>query len=99
MATAPIRPLVWESPHTTGAALEKAKKKKKKGIEQDYRNTATKCKIVTWIEFRNRKRMLSEKLVKSNKICLIVQLLGMYQFLSFDEHAMLIQDVNIGKVG
>ena len=29
-ATAPIRPLAWESPYATGAALEKDQKKKKK---------------------------------------------------------------------
>ena len=28
--TAPIRPLAWEPPYTTGAALEKAKKDQKK---------------------------------------------------------------------
>ena len=28
VATPPIRPLVWESPYATEAALEKAKKKK-----------------------------------------------------------------------
>ena len=35
VATAPIRPLAWEPPYATGAALEKAKKdkKKKKSIE------------------------------------------------------------------
>ena len=30
MATAPIRHLAWESPHAVGAALEKAKRQKKK---------------------------------------------------------------------
>ena len=29
-STAPIRPLAWEPPYATGAALEKTKKKKKK---------------------------------------------------------------------
>ena len=29
VATAPIRPLAWESPYATGAALEKAKRTKK----------------------------------------------------------------------
>ena len=29
-ATAPIRPLAWEAPNATGAALEKAKRRKKK---------------------------------------------------------------------
>ena len=29
VATAPIRPLAWEPPYAMGAALEKAKKKKK----------------------------------------------------------------------
>ena len=29
-ATAPIRPLVWESPYAMGVALEKAKRRKKK---------------------------------------------------------------------
>ena len=29
-ATAPIRPLAWESPYTVGAALEKAKRQKDK---------------------------------------------------------------------
>ena len=30
VATAPIRPLVWESPYAAGVALEKAKRQKKK---------------------------------------------------------------------
>ena len=30
-AKAPIRPLPWEPPYAAGVALEKAKKKKKKG--------------------------------------------------------------------
>jgi len=30
VATAPIQPLAWETPYATGAALEKAKKAKKK---------------------------------------------------------------------
>ena len=30
VATAPIRPLAWERPYATGAALEKAKRQKKK---------------------------------------------------------------------
>ena len=30
VATAPIQPLAWESPYATGAALEKAKRQKKK---------------------------------------------------------------------
>jgi len=30
VAMAPIRPLAWESPYAAGAALEKAKKEKKK---------------------------------------------------------------------
>jgi len=30
VATAPIRPLAWESPYATGVALEKAKRPKKK---------------------------------------------------------------------
>ena len=30
LATAPIRPLAWEHPYAAGAALEKAKRKKKK---------------------------------------------------------------------
>ena len=30
VATAPFRPLAWESPYVTGAALEKTKKKKRK---------------------------------------------------------------------
>ena len=30
--TAPIRPLAWEPPYATGAALKKKKKKKKKEI-------------------------------------------------------------------
>ena len=32
-ATAPIRPLAWEAPYAAGAALEMAKKDKKKKIE------------------------------------------------------------------
>ena len=31
-ATAPIRPLVWEPPYATGAALEKTKKEKEKRL-------------------------------------------------------------------
>ena len=31
-ATAPIRPLAWESPYAMGAALKKAKRKKERGI-------------------------------------------------------------------
>ena len=34
-ATAPIRPLAWEPPYATGAALEKAKRQKKKKKEND----------------------------------------------------------------
>jgi len=30
VATAPIRPLAWESPYAVGAALEKEKRQKKK---------------------------------------------------------------------
>ena len=30
VATAPIRPLAWEPPYATGAALEKAKRQRKK---------------------------------------------------------------------
>ena len=33
-ATAPIRPLGWETPYATGEALEKAKKKKKEVLLQ-----------------------------------------------------------------
>ena len=29
-ATAPVRPLAWESPHATGMALEKERQKEKK---------------------------------------------------------------------
>ena len=34
--TAPIRPLNWELPYATGAALEKAKKKKTKKKTSQY---------------------------------------------------------------
>ena len=34
VATAPIRPLAWESPYAAGAALEKAKKDQKKSSAQ-----------------------------------------------------------------
>ena len=34
VATAPIRPLSWESPHAKGAALEEAKRQKKKKKEK-----------------------------------------------------------------
>ena len=34
VATAPIRPLSWEPPYASGAALEKTKKKKKKERER-----------------------------------------------------------------
>ena len=41
VAIAPIRPLAWEPPHATGAALEKAKRK---------RNWNLKCiKYITYI--------------------------------------------------
>ena len=33
VATAPIRPLAWEPPYATGAALEKAKRQKEKNRE------------------------------------------------------------------
>ena len=43
-ATALIRPLAWEPPYATGAALEKGKrqkkKKKKKGKEEEGENSA-----------------------------------------------------------
>ena len=38
-ATAPIRPLAWEPPCATGAALEKGKKTKKKKKKQKAKNT------------------------------------------------------------
>ena len=34
VATAPIRPLAWEPPYASGAALEKAKRQKKKKRNQ-----------------------------------------------------------------
>ena len=34
-ASAPIRPLAWEPSYAAGAALEKTKKTKKKGVRQD----------------------------------------------------------------
>ena len=37
-ATAPIGPLSWEPPHAAGAALEKAKRKKKKENEKTSRS-------------------------------------------------------------
>ena len=37
-ATAPIRPLAWESPYAKGKALEKAKKEKKKKKKKVRRN-------------------------------------------------------------
>ena len=33
VATAPIRPLAWETPYAKGAALEKAKSQKKKDFQ------------------------------------------------------------------
>ena len=48
-ATAPIRPLGWEPPHAAGAALEKAKKKKKKVISGNYKLNATKIIYCTLI--------------------------------------------------
>ena len=33
VATAPVGPLAWEPPYTTGVALEKAKKKTQKNIK------------------------------------------------------------------
>ena len=33
-ATAPIRPLAWQPPHAVGAALEKAKRQKRKGKKE-----------------------------------------------------------------
>jgi len=38
MATAPIRPLAWEPPYATGAALEKTKKKKKEEEKMESAN-------------------------------------------------------------
>ena len=43
---APIRPLAWESPYATGAALEKGKKKKE-GILSQHRNPASVSSLVT----------------------------------------------------
>ena len=46
VATAPIRPLVWELPYAVGVALKKAKKKKKKKKKKRKRNSwkcATEC--------------------------------------------------------
>ena len=43
MATAPIRPLAWESPYAAGAALEKAKRQKK--------SHSGRCEVVTHCVF------------------------------------------------
>ena len=40
-ATALIRPLAWEPPYAAGAALEKAKRQKKKGIKK--KETVIRC--------------------------------------------------------
>ena len=42
VATAPIRPLAWEPPHVTGAALKRQKKKKKKK-EKKKKERKKKC--------------------------------------------------------
>ena len=48
VATAPIRPLAWESPYAVGAALEKAKrqKKKRKEISRARKSIQTETKLV-----------------------------------------------------
>ena len=50
VATAPIRPLAWEPPYASGAALEKAKRQKTKtGIKppNKYQQSPEKYKNVT----------------------------------------------------
>ena len=47
LATAPIRPLAWESPCAAGAALEKTKKKKKKNLVLSLQQ----CGSQLWLEF------------------------------------------------
>ena len=45
-ATAPIRPLAWEPPYATGAALEETKRQKKKK-KKDYLTIDNKS-LSTW---------------------------------------------------
>ena len=45
--TAPIGPLAWESPYAVGAALEKAKRQKKKKIIIDLQCCVSfRCKVI-----------------------------------------------------
>ena len=43
VATAPIRPLAWESPYAAGAAQEMAKKDKNKKTNKQKKNKGTLC--------------------------------------------------------
>ena len=47
VATAPIRPLAWDSPYATEAALEKAKETKKKKKKKKKSSIVT---AVAWIQ-------------------------------------------------
>ena len=55
VATAPIRPLVWEPPHATNAALKKDKKKKKSNSRVPSKNYLGNKSIVSisevWAKF------------------------------------------------
>ena len=49
-ATSPIQPLAWEPPYATGAALEKAKRPKKKQLQNQKRNTTSPPPVLSfWI--------------------------------------------------
>ena len=73
-ATAPIRPLAWEPPYATGAALEKAKikikikyKREAKGSSQSRRNTdVEECR---WhLEARKAKKWFSPPASRRNSV-------------------------------
>ena len=72
MATAPIRPLAWEPPYAAEAALEKAKrqKKKKKNIEllggrySQFLPSQSKTES-DFTKFRKQNKMISELNLKA----------------------------------
>ena len=59
VATAPIRPLAWETPYAGGAALEMAKRqKKKKKKEKEKKKKARKIRILGLMKEKKNKDFL-----------------------------------------